>query len=348
VFAGTENCVIRDANIEADFQILLNLSLTKSSWAKHMSGWNALKKFENYCDCTFVWPLSIEIIRSFAVFCTSNLNLKQSTTKSYMSSLRLAHALQGIDCKNFECDKILSMIYSGAKTLQSSRVNTVDKRRAMSLPLLLVMAHRIQTKNWNHYSKQVLWAVAAIAFFGSIRMGELLSPTNKYSQENVCLTWNDVKFISDDELLLRIPFSKTKKLQGEYVDIFSFKHYNCCPIDSLKQLKCIAEQNNLYKQNLPVFMFKSGLCLTPTMFNSLIKDLFSDMLDPNVSMLSMHSFRAGIPSAISAYPDREYVSEIKEWGNWKGDSYLSYTRLPQSKKKRLFSKVCTVLLNGLE
>jgi hypothetical protein len=183
--------------------------------------------------CVVAKQISIELIRSFAVFCTSNLNLKQSTTKSYMSSLRLAHALQGIECKNFECDKILNMIYSGAKTVQSSKVTTVDRRRAMSLPLLLVLAHRIQTKNWNHYSKQVVWAVAAIAFFGSIRKGEMLSPTKEHNCNNVCLTWSDVKFINDDELLLRIPFSKTKKLQGEYVDIFSFKYHDCCPMSPL-------------------------------------------------------------------------------------------------------------------
>jgi hypothetical protein len=85
-------------------------------------------------------------------------------------------------------------------------------------------------------------------------------------------------------------------------------------------------------------MYKSGVCVTPVNFNKLLKELFTDILDPKVSTLSMHSFRAGIPSAISAFPDRKYVSEVKEWGNWKGDSYLSYTRLSQSKKNDYLQK----------
>jgi hypothetical protein len=348
MYIRTENCVINDVAIEADLVTLINLSLTKSSWSKHMSGWNALKKFENYCNHDLVWPLSLEVIRSFAIYCISNLGLMQSTTKSYLSSMRLAHALQGLECAKFESDKILNMIYAGAKTLTSCNVTTVDKRRAMSLPLLLLMAHRIQKNNWSAYSKQVVWTLAATAFFGSIRMGEMLCNSTQFRPDSVCLTWNDVKFISKDEVLIRIPFSKTNKLRGDYVDIFSFNHFNCCPVASLGHLKVMAEQNNMYQPHLPVFMYKSGVCVTPVNFNKLMKELFTDILDPNVSVLSMHSFRAGIPSAISAFPDRDYVSEVKEWGNWKGDSYLSYTRLPQSKKKCLFNKVCTVLLNSMK
>jgi hypothetical protein len=272
----------------------------------------------------------------------------QSTTKSYLSSMRLAHALQGLDCVKFESDKILNMVYAGAKTLNSCNVTIVDKRQAMSLPLLLLMAHRVQKNDWSTYSKQVIWTLATTAFFGSIRMGEMLCSSTQLKINSVCLTWNDIKFISEDEVLLRIPFSKTNKLRGEYVDIFSFNYFGCCPVASLRSLKVMAEQNNLYKPHLPVFMFKSGVCVTPVSFNKLLKELFTDILDPEVSTLSMHSFRAGIPSASSAFPDRDYVSEVKEWSNWKGDSYQSYTRLSQSKKKCLFTKVCTVLLDSMK
>jgi hypothetical protein len=147
--------------------------------------------------------------------------------------MRLTHALQGLDCENFESDKILNMIYAGAKTLNSCNVTTVDKRRAMSLPLLLLMAHRIQKNNWNDYSKQVVWTLATTAFFGSIRMGEMLCSSTQVKPNSVCLTWSDVKFISEDEVLLRIPFSKVNKLKGDYVDIFSFNHFDCCPVAAL-------------------------------------------------------------------------------------------------------------------
>jgi hypothetical protein len=347
-YIRTENCIIKDAAIESDLINLINLSMTKSTWAMHASAWNALKKFENYCGTKFSWPLSIEVIRSFAVYCVSNMNLRQSTAESYLSSVRLAHTLQGLECVNFEPDRMLNLIYAGATTLHSSRLSTVDRRRAMSLPLLLLMAHRIQSSEWCQYSKQVVWAAATTAFFGSLRMRELLCPNPKYTHDMSCLKWKDVKFVSDNDILLRIPFTKTKKLEGEYVDIFSFGHYDCCPVASLGNLKNQAENQGKYSPLNPVFMFKSGVCLTPTVFNRLLRELFSDVVDQNVSTISMHSFRAGIPSAISAFPYKMYVSEVKEWGNWKGDSYLRYTRLPQSKKRCLFQKVSHVLLDSMK
>jgi hypothetical protein len=72
---------------------------------------------------------------------------------------------------------------------------------------------------------------------------------------------------------------------------------------------------------MPFYMFKSGVCLTPTTFNKLLRDLLADIVKPNVSMISMHSYRAGIPSAISAFPDKVYVSEVTRMGQLEGGQF---------------------------
>jgi hypothetical protein len=140
----------------------------------------------------------------------------QSTTKSYLSSMCLAHAWQGLDCVKFKSDKILNMIYVGAKTLNSCNVTIVDKRRATT------------------------------AFLGSVRMGEMLCSSTQLKPNSLCFTWNDVKFISKDEMLLMIPFSKTNKLRGDYVDIFSFNYFGCCPVASLSSLMICSNPTYLF------------------------------------------------------------------------------------------------------
>ena len=52
-----------------------------------------------------------------------------------------------------------------------------------------------------------------------------------------------------------------------------------------------------------------------------------------------HSFRAGIPTFISSYPDKGSISELKEWGNWHSNSYKAYEKDEREKRRKLFRKI---------
>jgi hypothetical protein len=51
-----------------------------------------------------------------------------------------------------------------------------------------------------------------------------------------------------------------------------------------------------------------------------------------------HSFRAGIPSALSAVPDLVTPKEIQAWGRWASDSYKAYTKLSHLGRQQIFEK----------
>ena len=70
--------------------------------------------------------------------------------------------------------------------------------------------------------------------------------------------------------------------------------------------------------------------------------LLDDYCDVN-HKITGHSFRAAIPAAIANFLDKTFVSEVKEWGSWKGDSLERYTRLKKDKRRELFAKVVHIL-----
>ena len=49
-------------------------------------------------------------------------------------------------------------------------------RLVMTLDTLKILGHEIAKTNWDTMNKQVVWAASCLAFFGSCRIGEILSP----------------------------------------------------------------------------------------------------------------------------------------------------------------------------
>lgn len=73
-----------------------------------------------------------------------------------------------------------------------------------------------------------------------------------------------------------------------------------------------------------------------------------DLNKKGESKYSCHSFRAGIPSLLATYPDKSYVDDIKEWGEWDSSSYVLYTKLDHNRRKMLYNKVSSLLINSLK
>jgi hypothetical protein len=93
----------------------------------------------------------------------------------------------------------------------------------------------------------------------------------------------------------------------------------------------------------PVFQFKNGKLLNSKTLNSCIRELLQPVIGEHAQLISGHSFRAALPSAMANDPIATKDTDIKQWGRWSSDSYLLYTRLKLKQKEILFRKIVDVL-----
>jgi hypothetical protein len=321
---------------------LVHASLAASTWARYESGWNAFLAFEKYTSQNYNLPLSVDVVRAFATYCLTIKKLKVSSVKTYLSSLVHVHKIQGF--VNFEIkDQVVTSILRGGEHLQMlDPVPTGSRRRVMTVQLLRHLGHKLATSGWSAHTRQVIWSVCTLAFFTSARMGELLAPGEQDYDPAATLTWANVRYREDNSFLVHVRLPKSAAVEGEFLDVFEFPHFGCCPVAALKKLQAMS--GGSAKAGEPVFTFASGRFLTVQGLNSILRILLQGVVDPSRDSITCHSFRAGVPSALTRHPTLASSDDVKGWGRWSSEAYQRYTRLKTDQKRSIFNKIMSVLM----
>ena len=323
------------------YSSLMNASLARSTWAKYSSALNVFSCFEAHKRKVSTWPLSLPVCRAFVIWCFGVRKLAPSSIKSYLSAIKFIHNLRGFPSEHITTDFFLAQLLKGANHI-SMGIPSKNTRRVVTFPLLLSLSTRIANTDWDPVTRQVYWAAATTAFFGSLRLGEILATQESNHSPLSDLTWEDVRASSDTSILIRLKQPKSGE-KVEYVDLFRFEGYNCCPVLAFKNLREKQIAAGTYDPSFPVFRFQNGKNLTMRQFNSTLKFLLSDICVAGESSITCHSFRAGIPSTLSLFPDLATQDLIKGWGRWASDCYQRYTRLKLPQKMNIFSKISGAL-----
>jgi len=222
----------------------------------------------------------------------------------------------------------VKMAIRGVENLNLISKKSKNHRKAMTLPLLKIMGHEIAKKNWDKDTKVVVWSAMCTAFFGSFRLGELLSKKDFEFNSADTLLWGDVKFMADNSIQIKNKISKVRTPGGEKISIFAFPGH-CCPVAALKKLKNLSENSN----NSPVFKFSSGKLFTNKNFNVITADCLSPYFGSKAKHYSGYSFRAGLPSALAGCFSLSSEKAIKKWGRWNSNCFEKYTRLNHEAKR---------------
>jgi len=328
-------------NLYSGYFGIINSAIAKSTWTKYSSALNTFACFEADSRKIFSWPLPISVCRAFIVWGSSVRKLSHATIKSYLSAIKFVHTLRGFNCEYISKDATISLLLTGVSKIGLSQPSN-NTRRVVTIPLLITIGSRIARSPWDPLTKQVIWCAATTSFFGSLRLGEILAPSETDHSSVSDLTWNDVKASSPSSILIRIKQPKSGEKQ-EYVDLFPFPTHDLCPVAALKNLKKKQINAGIYDKNSPVFRFGSGKNLTMSHFNYVLSELLSDMCQPGISKITCHSFRAGIPSTISLFPELATSDLIKGWGRWASDCYSRYTRLKLPQKHNIFQQISGAL-----
>jgi len=192
----------------------------------------------------------------------------------------MLHKLKGF-CNIDLQDDIVNMMLKGADNLiLSAQCQPHNNRRAMTMPLLRHFGHKLSTSNWDPITRQCFWTAGLVAFFGTVRMGELLSPTESQADPTSTLTWEDIYHRKeDDSFLIHLKIPKTAPKQGEFVDLFKFKKFGCCPVAALKNHKKKQMELGKARPKDPVFSLPGGQLMTTNSFNAGLKVLMADICD---------------------------------------------------------------------
>jgi hypothetical protein len=174
-----------------------------------------------------------------------------------------------------------------------------------------------------------------MAFFGCLRMGEIVCENENTYHKDFAFCWEDVEI---HKTYLQLNLKNTKNNQKNVkIFIFKFAKEKLCPFRAFVSYKKTFQKNFNLVNAEPVFRLSCTTLLTKRFLNKFLKNHFAN--------LSCHSFRAGIPSAIEKIPNSLFKKQIMNFGRWNSNSFSSYQRYKLSQKKWIFVNIEKALLN---
>ena len=175
-------------------------------------------------------------------------------------------------------------------------------------------------------------------------MGELIGSAGKTSRNKV-LSWNDI-VLSNDSAILHISNPKSLRREGEFIDIFKNEGKSFCPVSALSHLKVLSTNDINFSSDQPVFLMDNYEILTTSLLNEILKDMFSDICKQGLDLISCHSFRAAVPTAVLKMGSNGNVLDIKSWGRWSSNCYTHYAKLQTGQKRKIFESILYCMLNN--
>ena len=91
--------------------------------------------------------------------------------QSYMSSVRAVHIYKGYNCPALK-DGVVEAVIGGAKNRKLGEVRGM--RLAMTPELMREFKTSLKEEKMGQFDKRLIWAVATFAFWGSLRIHEIL------------------------------------------------------------------------------------------------------------------------------------------------------------------------------
>jgi hypothetical protein len=243
--------------------------------------------------------------------------------QSYLAAIRHLHIAQGFGDPHIKCMAKLEQVLKGIKSVQCRE----PAKRVSRLPILPVHLQKLR-EVWGRmlpaFDGKMLWAAAALCFFGFLRSGEITIPADSSFDEGAHLSFHDVEVdsLSQPQILrVHLKASKTDPFRVG-IDIFIGKTDNSlCPVSAV--LSYMVERG---ADRGPFFRFQDGKPLTRVRFVTKIKEALAAS-GVDCSAYSGHSFWSG--AATTAAKQGISDATIKMLGRWKSSAYQLYIKTPR-------------------
>ena len=324
---------MQNARWKNDFSKLNSSAVASQTWKKYNSAFSKFNTFSEETKTLKTWPLSNEVINGFVTWCGSTQSLCHSTVKSYILALSKIQKMKGFGPIKY-AKSLAENLNRGIRNMNKKKPR---KYNTISFKKLKILRGKIYKSEHCILNKNCLWAVCCTAFFGSFRLGELLTKKNKIFDKTSDLTWKDIS-IGKKHCTYHLKNPKIFNPKGEKVSLFPFPKEKYCPLKAVSDFKNSLKNDNIFEKNLPVFRLSNGSNLTKNKLNSILHLIF-----PN-EKISCKSFRSGIPSILADFPDLMNDKHVMGWGRWKSSSFLRYQIFDLKQKKWAFKKMSNILM----
>ena len=200
--------------------------------------------------------------------------------------------------------------------------------RPVTIHLLRLLGHAANTY-WegDSFDRLSFWVVCLTAFWGSLRIGEILGQKTTSFSPGSDLLATDVLNMSSTSFAWWIRDPKVSKQFGDVVEIWSTPQFpEIDPFTSFTAFWRIRNKKG-FPLTSPLFMRAGGDVLTAQHFNRCLQSLISHYaveLELSINSWTGHSFRAGLPTLLQSLGFSE--EQIKVWGRWSSSVFQIYAK----------------------
>ena len=307
---------------------MFNASIAESSAKSYSTAAAHLSRLEAELGRTFSWPLSSQDYNLFMTYLMDK-NISPATVKSYLSATRRLALTKGVSTPAPQSD-LTKSILRGYENVSRNPILAVAKatHRPVTIPFLRILGHATH-KYWKgcSFDQRCFWVICVTAFWGSLRIGEMLCDhPNTFSPTSDLLA-SDVIHMSPNSMALWLRDPKVPKLFGDVVEVWSTPHFP--DLDPFKAFSAFwnLRNNKNFSLNKPLFLRADGRAFTHSSFSSTLNGLISHYsleLELTVNKWTGHSFRSGLPTLLQAAGFSE--QDIKSWGRWTSTVWQIYAR----------------------
>ena len=248
--------------------------------------------------------------------------LSPQTVKSYLSAVRYTQIALGLGDPRVDAMPQLEYVLKGVKRSSSKKTRP---RLPITPQILLQLKHYWESLS-PHRDALMLWAAACLCFFGFLRSGEVVIPSDSCFDASVHLAFGDVvldDLLNPSFLEVRLKSSKTDPFRKGVTVIVGRTHspQGLCPV--VANIAYMVARG--FSQG-PYFTFEDGKALTRDRFVRAIRvALAAEGIQS--SLYSGHSFRIGAATTAAANGISDVM--IKTMGRWESAAYTLYVRTPR-------------------
>lgn len=248
-------------------------------------------------------------------------SLSASTVKSYLSAVRYAQIALGLGDPGMGGMAQLEYVVKGMKRLSPSQS---QRKRLPITPPVLGRMKQAWASLPDQRDTAMLWAAATLCFFGFLRSGEIVVPSDSSFCQDRHLSFEDIRVDSHAApqfLEVRIKESKTDPFRKGVTIVIGRTGGELCPVAAV--LGYMAARGPAAG---PLFHFSDGRALTRARFVAAVRVALT-RAGVDAKGYSGHSFRIG--AATTAAQRGMQDSLIKTLGRWESSAYTIYIRTPR-------------------